>query len=253
MIENPNALAGARDMTFRMLGPLEVEGAEGMLRVPPGRQQAVLASLLLEANRIVLTDNLVDILWETRPPNTARTQVQICVSRLRKSLLSAGVDAPILTCPPGYLLRVDESLIDVHAFAHRLADARVLATRGRSAEAAAMLRSAVALWRGTCLSGIPHQALRSRALRLDEDRLNAVETYLGLDLELGRHHQVIGEITRLVHEHPLRERLRGLLMLALYRSGRQAEALASYRSGREQLIEDLGLEPRAVSRSRVLG
>ncbi len=120
---------------------------------------------------------------------------------------------------------------------------RVLSKEGRAVEAAELLRAAVALWRGPCLSGIPNQTLRTKALRLDEERLNATETYLELELGLGRHHQLVGEIGRLVYEHPLRDRLRALLMLALYRSGRQAEALDTYRAGRDLLIEELGLEP----------
>lgn len=220
-----------------------------MVRIPPGRQQVIVASLLLEANQVVSMEHLVDTLWEDQPPDTARTQVQICVSRLRKTLSDAGVHVPILTQPPGYLMRVNESLLDMRVFSGKLAEARVLVKEGRAAEAASLLRAAVALWRGPCLSGIPHRALRTWALRLDEDRLDATETYLELELGLGRHHQLIGELNRLVHEHPLRERLRGLLMVALYRSGRQSEALDVYRAGRDLLIDELGLEPGEELRS----
>jgi DNA-binding SARP family transcriptional activator/tetratricopeptide (TPR) repeat protein len=228
---------------FRILGPVEVEGPAGTVRIPPGRQLVILTSLLVEANQVVSTEHLIDSLWDDQPPDTARTQVQICVSRLRKVLSTAGVDVPILTRPPGYQLRIDESAVDVHAFTRKLAEARVLLKEGRTTETAALLRSAVALWHGPCLSGITSRPLRTRALRLEEDRLNAIETYLEVELGLGRHHDLIGEITRLVHEHPLRERLRALLMLALYRSGRQAEALDTYRAARDLLIEELGLEP----------
>ncbi|HEX5402670.1 MAG TPA: BTAD domain-containing putative transcriptional regulator [Pseudonocardiaceae bacterium] len=228
---------------FRILGPVEVDGPNGVVRIPPGRQLAILAVLLMEANQIVSTEHLVDTLWDDEPPDTARTQVQICVSRLRKILSDAGVDVPILTRPPGYQLRIDEMLLDAHCFTSKLAEASVLVKEGRAAETAQLLRSAVALWHGPCLSGITSRALRTRALRLEEDRLGAVETYIDLELGLGRHHQLVGEITRLVHEHPLREGLRGQLMIALYRSGRQAEALDTYRAGRDLLIEELGLEP----------
>jgi DNA-binding SARP family transcriptional activator/tetratricopeptide (TPR) repeat protein len=220
-----------------------------VVRIPPGRQQVIVASLLLEANQVVSMEHLVDTLWEDQPPDTARTQVQICVSRLRKTLSDAGVHIPILTQPPGYLMRVAESSLDMHVFTGKLAEARVLVKEGRAAEAAGVLRAAVALWRGPCLSGIPHRALRTWALRLDEDRLDATETYLELELGLGRHHQLVGELNRLVHEHPLRERLRGLLMIALHRSGRQAEALDVYRAGRDLLIDELGLEPGEELRS----
>jgi RNA polymerase sigma factor (sigma-70 family) len=235
--------------TFRVLGPMEVKGTIGTIRIPPGRQQVILASLLMEANQVVTIDHLVDALWDDAPPSTARTQVQICVSRLRKSLTSAGVDTPILSRPPGYLLRVDESMLDMHVFTSKLTKARALAKDGRPADSAALLRSAAALWRGPCLAGISHRALRTWATRLDEDRLDAIETYIELELGLGLHHQLVGELTRLVHEHPLRERLRGLLMCALYLAGRQAEALAVYRAGRDMLIDELGLEPGDELRS----
>jgi DNA-binding SARP family transcriptional activator/tetratricopeptide (TPR) repeat protein len=228
---------------------MEVRGTSGTIRIPPGRQQVILASLLMVANQLVTMDHLVDALWEDDPPSTARTQVQICVSRLRKSLTSAGVDTPIVSQPPGYLLRVDESQLDMQVFTSKLAKARALARQGRPADTAALLRSAAALWRGPCLAGIPHRALRTWALRLDEDRLDAIETYMELELGLGLHHQLVGELTRLVHEHPLRERLRGLLMRALYLAGRQAEALAVYRAGRDMLIDELGLEPSEELRS----
>ncbi|WP_235926147.1 AfsR/SARP family transcriptional regulator [Actinokineospora pegani] len=228
---------------FRVLGPVEARGPRGQVRIPPGRQQVILACLLVEANQVVSTEHLVDALWDDQPPDTARTQVQICVSRLRKSLGDAGLAVPIETRPPGYLLRVNETALDVHHFTRTVAEARVLAKEGRAAEAARLLREATGLWRGPCLSGLPHRALRTRALRLDEERLAATETYLELELGIGRHHHLVGEITRLVHEHPLRERLRAQLMLALYRSGRQADALDLYRAGRDLLIDELGLEP----------
>ncbi|MDX3852320.1 AfsR/SARP family transcriptional regulator [Streptomyces sp. AK02-01A] len=231
------------EIVFQILGPLEVSGLAGPLRIPPGRQEVILAALLLEANRVVSTDYLVALIWDEEPPDTARTQVQICVSRLRKALSGAGIDAPITTRPPGYVLGTADHTLDLRLFNRQTAEAHVLVREGRNAEAAELLRRSVALWRGRCLSGITSEALRSKALQLDEDRLNAIETYLQLELDLGRHHQLIGEIGRLLHEHPLRERLRGQLMLALYRSGRQSEALDIYRAGRDLLIEELGLLP----------
>jgi DNA-binding SARP family transcriptional activator/tetratricopeptide (TPR) repeat protein len=234
---------GPAPIVFRILGPLEVHGATGSVRVPPGRQEIILAALLIEANRVVGSNHLVDLVWDEDPPDTARTQVQICVSRLRKTFADAGVDVPIATRPPGYLLRAPDDLIDLQVFNREVARSRLLVQQGDRAGAAELLRSAVALWRGPCLSGIPSEALRTKALRIDEERLAAIETYLDIELELGRHHQLVGEIGRLVHEYPLRERLRGQFMLALHRSGRQAEALESYRTGRELLIQDLGLEP----------
>ncbi|SES17939.1 AfsR/SARP family transcriptional regulator [Lentzea albida] len=228
---------------FRVLGPVEVDGLGGAARIPPGRQQVILGLLLVEAGRVVSTATLVDALWDENPPDTARTQVQICVSRLRRTLDTAGMSAVIDTRPPGYQLRLNGDALDLAEFLTRTAEARVLAKEGRAAEAAALLREAAALWRGPCLGGAPNRSLRTRAMRLDEDRLTCVEDYLELELELGQHHQLVGEVTRLVHEHPLRERPRALLMLALHRSGRQAEALDTYRAGRTLLVEELGLEP----------
>ncbi len=228
---------------FRILGPLAVAGPDGAIRIPPGRQEVILASLLLSANRVVSTDSLVDLIWDEMPPDTARIQVQICVSRLRKSFVEAGLDKVIRSRQPGYILEASDTSLDLTIFSRHVGRARVLVKERRLDEAAEVLRAAVGLWRGLCLSGIPSEALRAKALRIDEDRLGAIETYLDLELALGRHHQLVGEIGRLVDEHPLRERMRCQYMLALYRSGRQAEALDVYRCGRDLLIKELGLEP----------
>ncbi|MFF2194309.1 BTAD domain-containing putative transcriptional regulator [Streptomyces sp. NPDC058157] len=230
-------------VAFRILGPLSVIGAAGPVRVPPGRQEVILAALLLEADRVVSTDYLVDLIWEDEPPDTARTQVQICVSRLRKLFTKAGVAAAITTRPPGYVLKTEGELVDSVLFARRVADARVAARQGRLGMAAELLRQGGELWEGACLSGIPSETLRGKALQLDEERMTATETRIELELDLGRHHQLVAEVQNLVRQEPLRERLRGQLMLALYRSGRQAEALETYRVGRELLVEELGLEP----------
>jgi len=230
-------------VVFRILGPLQVVGEQGTVRIPSGRQEIILAALLLEVNRLVTADFLVDLIWDDEPPDTARTQVQICVSRLRKLFAGAGLDAAITTRPHGYVLMADENTVDAAVFARRLAEARLLTREGRRAEAAEVLRAAGELWLGDGLSGLASETLRCKALQLDEERLTAIETRLELELELGRHHELIGEIQHLVHQHPLRERLRGQLMLALYRSGRQAEALETYRSGRKLLADELGLDP----------
>ncbi|MEV7541056.1 BTAD domain-containing putative transcriptional regulator [Streptomyces sp. NPDC089915] len=236
----PHAL---EPVAFRILGPLSVIGAAGPVRVPPGRQEVILAALLLEADRVVSTDYLVDLIWEDEPPDTARTQVQICVSRLRKLFTKAGVAAAITTRPPGYVLKTEGELVDAVLFARRVADARIAARQGRLGASAELLRQAGELWEGACLNGIPSETLRGKALQLDEERMTATETRIELELELGRHHQLVAEVQTLVRQEPLRERLRGQLMLALYRSGRQAEALETYRVGRELLVEELGLEP----------
>ncbi len=213
------------------------------MTIRPGRQEVVFAALLLHSNRIVRTDYLVYLLWDEDPPDTARTQVQICISRLRKELAAAGSEASIVTRPPGYLLQTDETLLDLTVFNNWAADARSLTKAGKRAEAAELLRAAVGIWRGPCLSGVPSKALERNGIQVDEERLTATETYLQLELDLGWHTHLIAELGRLVEEHPLRDRPRGQLMLALYRSGRQAEALEVYRAGRTLLRDELGLEP----------
>jgi DNA-binding SARP family transcriptional activator len=229
---------------YRILGPLEVSnGPARTFEVTPGRQQIVLGVLLSEANRVVSVDRLIDAIWEEEPPSTARTQVQICVSSLRRDLARIGCAEAIITRVPGYLLQVASGQLDSHVFAQLTAKAEALSRTGEVAAAAESLRQALGLWRGPTLSGITSRTLTAHASRLDEARLTALESCLDLELRLGGHHQVIAEIFTLVAEHPLRERLRGLLMLALYRSGRQAEALEVYRVGRELLIDELGLEP----------
>lgn len=228
---------------FRVLGELKVFGDHGAVTVTAGRQEVVLAALLLESGRLMSSDRLVRLLWTQDPPETARTQVQICVSRVRKTLAAARVEAVIVTRSPGYLLQTSDNALDLNVFRSSVAEARTMVGEGRAAEAADRLRVAVGLWHGPCLNGIASETLARVAERIDEERLAATETFLDLELGLGRHHQLIAEVGRLVDENPLRERFRGQLMLALYRSGRQAEALDTYRRGRTLLQDELGLEP----------
>lgn len=233
----------AGETSFRILGPLQVvTGADHDVAIPPGRQHIVLGVLLLEANRIVSIDHLIDAIWDDDPPATARTQVQICVSRLRIRLVESGF-AAILTKPPGYLMPIRPGELDAQVFTTLTAEADAMTRAGQVEEAAETLARAVGLWRGPALSGIESHILRAKATELDERRVAAVESHMDLQLRLGRHHELVGELSTLVSEHPLRERLRGLLMLALYQAGRQAEALDAYRLGRELMIDQLGLEP----------
>lgn len=228
---------------FRVLGPLRAIGPGGPARVAPGRQETLLAALLLEANRVVSTDLMIDLMWDEEPPSTARTQVQICVSRIRKALAAVGIGARIVSQAPGYELQTEPDSVDITVFRKWVAQARSLSGLGELTSAAELLSRADALWQGPCLSGVQSDRLRNQAQQLDEERLATLETHLQLELELGRHHDAIGRMRRLVYENPLRETLRGLLMVALYRSGRQAEALDTYRAARELMIEELGLEP----------
>src|ERR671914_1475401 len=222
-------------MEFRILGPLQAldEGRE--LPLGGAKQRALLALLLLDPNRVVSRDRLIDELWHTDPPDTAPTALQVYVSQLRKAL---GRDL-ILTQPPGYLIRVSDGELDFHRFERLVATART----EEPAQAAGLLREGLALWRGAPPAELGDAFPRAERARLEEQRLAAIEQRIEAELALGRHAELVAELEGLVPEHALRERLRGQLMLALYRCGRQANALEVYRSGRRLLDEELGLKP----------
>jgi DNA-binding SARP family transcriptional activator len=229
-------------LEFRLLGPLEaVDNGES---VPLGgrQQRALLAALLLRRGEVVSADQLIDSLWGERPPATASTIVQLYVSRLRKLL---GRDV-LLTRAAGYELDVASHQIDAGRFEALLATA---AETDGPAETARVLRQALALWRGPALGDFAYDGFAAaESGRLEDLRLVALEDRIDADLLLGRHAELVPEVEALLVGQRLRERLRGQLMLALYRSGRQADALAIYREGRRVLVEELGLEPRAELR-----
>ena len=227
-------------MEYRILGQFTVwdEGRE----LPLGgvRQRSVLAILLLHANELVPATMLVDELWGAQPPPTANKTVQVYVSRFRKTL---GEDV-IETRPTGYLLRLEASALDALRFEALLEQGRRLLAEGAPEEAGAVLREGLALWRGPPLADFRHeQFARNEIGRLEELRLVALEQRLEADLALGRGPEVVGELEVLVRENPFRENLCRLLILALYRAGRQADALAVYRNAREALVDGLGLDP----------
>ena len=227
---------------FLLLGPLEA--VESGQPVPLGgrQQRALLAALLLRPNEVVPADQLIDGLWGERPPPTASTVVQLYVSRLRKLF---GRDR-FLTRPGGYELAIEPSRIDAGRFEALLAAAHETVD---AAETARLLREALALWRGPALVDFAYDEFAAaESRRLEELRLAALEDRIDADLALGRDAELVGETEALLAGQPLRERLRGQLMLALYRSGRQAEALAVYRDGRHALVEELGLEPSPALR-----
>jgi DNA-binding SARP family transcriptional activator len=229
-------------LEFRLLGPLEVVDDNGPIRLGGPRQRATLAILLLNANRVVPIERLADELYAGRPPVSAVTQVHRQVSELRRAL-----DSPdaIETRPPGYLLRLRDEALDLAHFERLTGEAE--RARGRDdAAAAALLDEALGLWRGPPLADLAYEPFARAAVeRLEEVRLAALEDRVQAELALGRHSGLVAELEALVAEHPLRERLRGQLMLALYRSGRQAEALAVYRATRRLLVETFGLDPSA--------
>ncbi|WP_188984229.1 AfsR/SARP family transcriptional regulator [Saccharopolyspora thermophila] len=226
---------------FRLLGPLEmlVDGHPRPLGRAPAR--ALLACLLLEPNQVVPMDRLIDTLWEHDPPASARTMIQGYVSRLRRLFADSAPDGPeIITRSPGYLLRVDSDRIDVHRARALINHAHEL----EPAERSRVLAEALALWRGPVLADIAHSRLyRMVAPSLEELRLLALEERVAADLELGRHHQLVLELSTLVDRHPLRERLTGQLMLASYRAGHRAEAQARYHALRHRLSTELGIDP----------
>ena len=227
---------------FCLLGPPVVRRGGVTLPVA-GKQRAVLAALLLSANQTVSFGELTQMLWGSAPPPSARVAVQNHVMRLRKAL---GDGARIRTHPDGYQIRVDDGELDVSRFEAHLAAARVAARDGHWETAAGQARAGLALWRGEPLAGVESDLLATRDVPgLGELRLQAVEVRLEADLHLGRHAELITELQRLAAAHPLRERLHGLLMLALYRDGRQAEALAAYARARQILVDELGTEPGA--------
>jgi DNA-binding SARP family transcriptional activator/Tfp pilus assembly protein PilF len=213
------------------------------IAVPHGKQRALLAALLLNAGRLVTVDDLVEVLWGSSPPPSARPALKTYVMRLRKTL-AAAAQPLISTRPGGYLITVGRGELDVDRFETLAAAARAAEHAGSWADAAAMLRSALNLWRGEPLADVPSDTLVRRELpRLAEMRLTAIEACAAADLRLGRHGDVVIELRRLAAVHPLRERLHALLMLALYRDGRQGEALAVYQQARRSLIDELGAEP----------
>ncbi len=223
-------------MEYRILGPLEVLDDGRPVAISGSKQRALLALLLLNAGAVVSRDRLIDGLWGDAPPETAATALQVHVSQLRKIV---GREA-IVTRSPGYMIRVGAGELDLERFEHLVDAARV----GEPAVAAQQLREALALWRGPPLADLDGvEFADGERARLEEHRLGALGERIDADLQLGRHAALVPELELLVREHPLRERLRGQLMLALYRCGRQADALESYREGRRLLDEELGLQP----------
>jgi DNA-binding SARP family transcriptional activator len=221
---------------FRILGPLEVEGDDGPVALGGQRQKALLGALLLGAGQVMPTERLVDLLWGEEAPKTATTSLQNSISRLRKEL---GPDV-LQTKPPGYVLRVEPHQIDARRFETQLRDARSAGAEERRE----LLQRALSLWRGPALAEFAFDDFAQAEIRrLEELRLVAHGERIDADLELGRHGDVIGDLEGLVRDHPLRETFRRQLMLALYRAGRQAEALDVYQDARARFIDELGIEP----------
>jgi DNA-binding SARP family transcriptional activator/pimeloyl-ACP methyl ester carboxylesterase len=234
-------------MEIRILGPLEVTDAGRPIDVPQGKARLVLAALVVDANRVVSTDRLVEILWDGEPPVSARNTLQSYVSHLRRSLEPDRTPhrqgRTVITRDPGYLLAVDRDEIDAARFERLVLAARQLLDDAPE-EAAIGLRAALTLWRGEALEDFTFEPFaQSEITRLSELRLTALEDCIDAEISVGKHAALCGELARLVGAHPLRERLTGQQMVALYRCGRQAEALRAYAGLRRTLVEQLGIDP----------
>lgn len=230
---------------FRLLGPLEAVIDGNPVSLAAAKPRALLALLLLNRNRVVSTEKLIDELWGDEPPARATKTLQVYVSQLRKEL---GPDR-LLTRAPGYELRVDDGELDVDRFEKLAAEARAHLAAGDAAGAVEGMRRALELWRGPALLEFRTEPFAERAAtRLEDLRLAAVEDLLHAALEAGEAAAIVPELEELVASHPLRERPRALLMLALYRAGRQADALELFRHTRELFVSELGIEPGASLR-----
>lgn len=234
-------------MEFRILGPLEVRSGDEQLPLKGARQRSLLAMLLLYANQVVSADRLITELWGEESRESGANTLQVNIGRLRRALQPRGDDETppvIATRSPGYVLEVDPETLDLQKFELLTEKGRRALDEGDAQAAAETLREALGLWRGDALADFSYEAFAQPAIaRLEELRLTSLERRIDADLALGRHSELVGDLEGLIAEHPLRERLRAQLMLALYRCGRQAEALDVYQKCRRVLLDELGLEP----------
>ena len=231
-------------MQFRLLGPLEVEDDGRPLVLGSAKQRALLAILLLHANEVVSRDRLIDELWGEQQPASAPHSLEVYVSRLRKTLQRDGGERLLVTRAGGYLLLLEPDQLDVTCFERLLEEGRRALAAGNYERASERFAEALALWRGPALGDLAYESFARPVIeRLEEQRLAALEERIEAELALGHHPSLIGELESLSGRHPLRERLHGQLMLALYRSGRQAEALEAYRETRQHLLDELGINP----------
>ena len=230
---------------FRLLGPVEARTADAVASLGGSRQRSVLAILLLHANEVVPSDRLIDLIWDGSAPPTAATALQGYVSQLRKVLEPDRTEpSVIITEGRGYVARVAPGQLDVSRFEQLASQGRTDLAAGRPQQAADAFADALGLWRGPALANVRNESFAQEPIRrLEELRIAAIEDHVEARLATGQHREVIAQLETLVVQHPLRERLRGQLMLALYRSGRQAEALEAFAAGRRRLIEELGIEP----------
>jgi DNA-binding SARP family transcriptional activator len=232
-------------MKFFLLGSLEAD--DGTARVDLGgvKQRAVLGYLLLNANQVVPNSRMLDALWDGRPPSTARKMVQNAVSAIRRTLAAApGCSTALVTHAPGYQLRVEPDDVDMFRFRRLVRSGRDAATAGAPERGVELLRAALGLWRGRAMADLVESGTSwSELSAIEDERLTALEDCFDAELRCGRHREITPELEVLTAAEPLRERLCLQFMLALYRSGRQVDALNVYRRTRAALVEGLGIEP----------
>jgi WD40 repeat protein/DNA-binding SARP family transcriptional activator len=235
-------------MDFRVLGPLEVHSERGAVHLGGPKPRAVLAVLLLHANEPVSSARLVEAVWGEDETPVRRKSLQVSVSRLRKALHDPDI---LATKGTSYQIHVRPGELDAERFERLLDDGRRALAAGQAERAAATLREGLALWRGSPLAELPLEGFALNDIeRLEEERLAALETRVDADLKAGRHAALVGELRQLVADHPTQERLVDQLMVALYRCGRQAEALEAYRNARQTLVDEIGVEPGPELRRR---
>lgn len=231
-------------MQFRLLGPVEIEDGDRSLALGSGKQRALLAILLLHRNELVSRDRLIYDLWGERPPASAGHSLEVYVSRLRKTLQADGAERLLLTRAGGYELHVEPEQLDVVCFERLAEEGRRALSAGEYGRAAERFSDGLALWRGSPLGDLAYEPFATAEIeRLEEQRTSVLEDRIEADLALGRHAALISELDALTRQDPLRERLHGQLMLALYRCGRQADALETYQDLRRHLRDDVGLDP----------
>jgi DNA-binding SARP family transcriptional activator len=237
-------VAAAVPVNFAVLGDLHARRGGNELVLGSPQQRGVLALLLLRASRLVSPDELIDRMWGTNPPASARVTVRTYISRLRRSLGGPRQEHRVIeSIAGGYRLAVTPETLDLALFQTRVDQARNARSAGDTAQASAQFHAALSLWRGYPLAGVHGQFVEQERARLEQLRLAVLEERIALDLEVGRGHDLVTELISLVNDDPLRERLRELLMLALYRASRQADALHEYQRIRARLDQELGVEP----------
>jgi DNA-binding SARP family transcriptional activator len=230
-------------LRVNVLGTMEVRLDGRELPLAGQRQRALLAALAIDHGRVVSVDRLVDVLWDSNPPATARVKVQGHVSAVRRMISQRTADGPLRTRSPGYLLSTEDVELDAAEFTRLVGQGEAAARSSQPAQAAELLGAALGLWRGPAFADVRSMAVRAAAAAIEERRLLAVEAKADADLAVGRCEVVAAELPECLATHPLRERLRGLLMRALCGVGCRAEALAVYRAGRQLMVSQLGIEP----------